>query len=136
MCTAVCFDVVTRPAPQLIYSNAANPPLVVYSGADTREVYCDGSFLGIEPNVHVESVRVPLAPGSVVLACSDGLTEQLGRTGASFEAVLEMQDLSRAAPLAENVAALEREFDAFRGEIPLSDDLTVVAVRVPPSAAQ
>jgi serine phosphatase RsbU (regulator of sigma subunit) len=130
MCTAVCFDVITRPTPELVYSNAANPPLVVFSGSDVREVYTDGSFLGIENDVHIEAARYPLEPGAVVLACSDGMTEQLGRTGASFEAVLELQMLARPGDFREHIAELEREFDAFRGDVPLADDLTLVAVRL------
>jgi serine phosphatase RsbU (regulator of sigma subunit) len=131
MCTAVCFDVLTEPTPRLVYSNAANPPILVFSASGAREVYCDGSFLGIESEIHVETVQESLVAGSVVFACSDGLTEQLGAGGANFESTLAAQSLFLPGALAEHIARLERGFEAFRGGVPLSDDFTIVALRVP-----
>lgn len=68
--------------------------------------------------------------GQVLLVASDGLIEQWDSTHQRFEGVLGQYCVGTNQTAQESIQELMRRFDAFRDTTPISDDLTVVAVRV------
>jgi serine phosphatase RsbU (regulator of sigma subunit) len=133
ICTAVCFDIVFEgDAVRMRYVNAAHPPLLVL-GHETREIYRDGSFLGLSLDIELEGVDVELAPGDWIFAYTDGLCDQVDSSGALFSVPNE------ARPAVDGVddveEALDRifeRFDSFRGAARLHDDLALVAMKIGP----
>lgn len=134
MCTASCLDIELVPGgARVIYANAAHPPLLYWSGGELREVYQPGTYLAIDNASWTESQEFSLEPGALLLLYSDGLVEQSNGQQETFEAVLRATSDDSSATAEVRLAGLMRRFDAFRGETPLRDDVTAVAVTLPPS---
>jgi serine phosphatase RsbU (regulator of sigma subunit) len=132
MCTASCLDVELVPGgARISYANAAHPPLLCWSGGALREVYQPGSYLAIDNASWAESHEFCLEPGALLLLCSDGLVEQSNAQQETFDAVLRRSVDDSSATAEARLSDLMRRFDAFRGETPLRDDVTAVAVVLP-----
>lgn len=82
------------------------------------------------PRLAFDVERIDLAPGDVVLICTDGATEAMDEHGALFgetklgDVVRRHRDL----PLSELVEAVARAVDDFRANPP-ADDVTILALR-------
>ena len=118
---------------------AAMPRILVYrTGSRTvEEVPLDGMLLGLDFDMpHVES-RFSLEPGDRALLMSDGFVEQ-------FDDADEMLDYERCIAYFTEAGHLAPEsiidhlfarFDAFRGQVPLGDDVTLVVIEAKPGPA-
>jgi serine phosphatase RsbU (regulator of sigma subunit) len=134
MCTASCLDVELVPGgARITYANAAHPPLLCWSGRALQEVYQPGSYLAIDNASWAESHEFFLEPGALLLLYTDGLVEQSNAEQQTFDAVLRASIGDSSATAEAKLAGLMRRFDAFRGETPLRDDVTAVAVVLPRS---
>jgi serine phosphatase RsbU (regulator of sigma subunit) len=134
MCTASCLDVELIPGgARVVYANAAHPPLLCWSGGALREIYQPGSYLAVDNAIWAESHEFRLEPGELLLLYSDGLTEQSDARRATFDPVLRASVDDPSATAEARLARLMRLFDAFRGETPLRDDVTAVAVALAPA---
>ncbi|PZQ63505.1 MAG: hypothetical protein DI570_08810, partial [Phenylobacterium zucineum] len=114
-------------------------PLVVGADGTVREIPLDGGpALCVDETFPYPAERHVLAPGEVLVAFTDGLTEAQAPDGSLFsrqQLFAAVADASHAPSLPALVDALVdsvREFEA--GGEP-SDDLTVLAVRRRPVAA-
>jgi len=131
--TGCCCDVDLRApqAPVLRYANAAHPPLLRVSHGLIEEVYCDGPLLGIPAREPPRLIETPLARGDLLVVSSDGACEQLGPASALFD----FRGAVHAAALAASSMAgfvddLWLRFERHREEIPIADDVTIVAARL------
>jgi sigma-B regulation protein RsbU (phosphoserine phosphatase) len=113
------------------YLNAGhNPPMILRS--DHLEKLPASSYpLGMLGSATYEEIGVELAPGDVMLAYSDGLTEATNENGEEFgvgrlEKILP--ELRSLAPEAIGRRILV-EVDRFLGEARLGDDLSLVIVK-------
>lgn len=132
MCTASCLDVeLVAGGARVVYANAAHPPPLCWSGRVLREIYQPGSYLAIDNASWTESREFWLEPGALLLLYSDGLVEQSNTQQQTFDAVLRASADDAPASAEAWLAHLMRRFDAFRGEAPLRDDVTAVAVALP-----
>jgi sigma-B regulation protein RsbU (phosphoserine phosphatase) len=131
-CTACCFDIVSSSeGVTLRHVSAAHPPLLRVGPAGVSEVSSTGTFLGASAAATFGAVEVELVPGDLVVAYSDGVSEQRTPTGAMF--ALERAVRAVAAPGLPVLAILEglmRQWNDFRGSTPVGDDVTLVGVRV------
>jgi serine phosphatase RsbU (regulator of sigma subunit) len=129
--TAVCLELVARAGvTALTYVNAGNPPLYAASpNGRIRELYAGGPLLGSDRVDFPAPEHVDLAAGEILLVASDGLIEQASSKGARFER--EFVELRLGAPSSAALAIEQilRAFDAFRGEVKQTDDLTLLAIR-------
>lgn len=102
-------------------------------GTDCHEI--DGNRRAVNDNreAQFENQRVALEPGRVFYLVTDGLLDQTGgERGFSFGR-RRFQDWMKRhahASLPEQRQALIGELDAFRGQRPQLDDITVLAFRV------
>ena len=96
---------------------------------------------GGQPEDVVADIAVPVA-GATFYLMTDGITDQMGRAApdraprllgqrGAADSFLRHVDL----PLAEQVAALEADLDAYRGAEARRVDMTLVAFRLPPETA-
>ncbi|HYQ17802.1 MAG TPA: SpoIIE family protein phosphatase, partial [Polyangiaceae bacterium] len=115
------------------FASAGNTPLFVFSpGAAAREHYTGGPLLGVESVAWPPPEHFQLAPGELLLVSSDGLYEQWNDKRQRFDVAIAGLDI--VADGAD--ASLERlltSLDAFRGQQPIGDDLTMIGIWVPPS---
>jgi serine phosphatase RsbU (regulator of sigma subunit) len=132
---ACCFDVDLRPAqgPILRYANAANPDLLRVSGQGVQAIPLDSSILGVPWSTPLPLLELPLVRGGTLLAYSDGACEQFGPSGEMFDLEAAVERAARTA--ADPQVLLDtvwRDLEAFRGDVALADDVTLVAVHVGP----
>lgn len=128
---ACCLDLRENSAGyEVSFANAGNSPLFVLSaGAPPREQYTGGPLLGVESVDWPPPERFQLSPGELLLVSTDGLFEQWNENRQRFDA--ELADLRSVTEGAQaTLARVIEKFDAFRGEQPLADDLTVIALAV------
>lgn len=113
-------------------SAAGMPPLLLARRGEVREILLAGVPLGgmREPSYNTWSDE--LEPGDLLLFMSDGLPELLDRSGEPFGYERTAATLAAVAEggVEEVVAALRSRAEAWRGKEDLSDDLTLVAIRV------
>ena len=126
-----CFIARIDPATGLCeYASAGHlPTLVVREGDGLRELGPTGPLLGPLPGVWTTE-RLELAPASVIVAYTDGITEARGSGSEEFgEERLRAVLAARAAehPTVLIGTCVDAVHDFSRGEA--ADDLTIVALR-------
>jgi sigma-B regulation protein RsbU (phosphoserine phosphatase) len=117
---------------RLTYCNAGhNPPLLLRVDDTVETLETGGLILGMMRDVPYEVASVTLRPGDVLLMYTDGVSEALN--GAEEELgeerlVAALREF-RSLPAAEMVNRIYESVRAFSGDMPQSDDLTMVALR-------
>jgi serine phosphatase RsbU (regulator of sigma subunit) len=132
LCTGCCVDVaIDRDGGATItYANAGNPPLLHWNGGALAPIHGDAPLLGIGDPTWPDPEVFRILPGDLLVIASDGLTEQRGPSGIAFEDTLRTGGMPAPRSAADGVDWLLRAFDAFRGDTPLADDVTLVALRL------
>jgi serine phosphatase RsbU (regulator of sigma subunit)/pSer/pThr/pTyr-binding forkhead associated (FHA) protein len=119
------------PDGSLTYSNAGhNAPFVVGSQA-VRRLDTGGLVLGLFEHAAFEQETVALAPGDVIVAFSDGVSEALNEAGDEYtdERLLASVNAHRHKPPQQLLDGLLADVHAFCGDATPSDDVTLVIVR-------
>lgn len=122
------YDDATR---SLTYVNAGHEPPLLISGSTAR-LQSTGTVVGLMPGAEYTEVTRVLAPGDLLIAPTDGITEAANEEGEPFgahrlEAVGVRNRKTDAADLMKIVLG---EVDRFRGTAPQEDDMTLVVARV------
>ena len=133
LCTACCFDLAPAAGglTHLRYANCAHPGLLRVSGGRVDEIYRDGPFLGLAPEIQVDGEQVTLREGDTVFAYTDGLCDQMNGARRSFPvADAAVEALQDHPPMAEVLARIIDAFDGFRESAPVADDVTLIGARV------
>ncbi len=131
--TGCCLDVAfSGDGARITYANAGTPPLWHWSGGLPAQVHMDAPLLGFGQPEWPPSVVFRMTPGDVLVVASDGLTEQYNDRGEAFEEALKRIPIGKDRSAVDCVETLLRDFEAFRGETPVSDDVTLIGIRVPP----
>lgn len=90
--------------------------------------------LGVERFTSYRQSKVNLRPGELLIIYTDGVTECRSPSGELFGDARLMELVARNSG---QVDKLTREVGAslktFRGELPASDDVSLLAIRIPPS---
>lgn len=116
----------------LSYANGGhNPPILFGPSRTSRELPEHGMLLGVDPGAGYQTHSLTLAPGSLLVLFTDGVTEAAGPQGDFFGTDrLRRLVLDRDDWQAQEVAdALTAGVLAFSGESYLADDLTAVVLR-------
>lgn len=118
-----------EPNGNLVYCNAGHPPPLLFQNGKFESLSRGGLVLGPNPRALYERGYVQLAPGSVLLAYTDGITEAENAAGEAF-GVERLHEVLRGAWTGAQ-GLVEAVFDAvgtFSGTKTPRDDQTVVAV--------
>ena len=113
-------------------ANSGLPYPVRCTGDSVSQIMLPGVPLGSFAGSTYDEVSFDLLAGDVYVFCSDGVFDATDERGREFGAdrlkhvVLE----SRKLPAREIVESIFTAVTDFRGEIPLKDDMTVVALRI------
>ena len=123
----------------LEYANAGhNPPYLLSPGGALRALKdLSGPMLGVFDGLQYLTQSTTVQPGEGLLVYTDGVTEARDSTGDFFDAArLEAYLAARASQAAEElVSGLHAEVQRFQAGLPMTDDVTVLALRRIPSRA-
>jgi len=114
----------------IVYCNAGHNPPLLWDGAVFRELARGGMILGPNPTSQYERGYETLAPGSILLAYTDGIVEAVNAADEAFgmdrlRGVIQGRAWTSARDLVDGVFA---EVRAHVGADTRDDDQTVVAV--------
>jgi sigma-B regulation protein RsbU (phosphoserine phosphatase) len=122
------YDAQTR---RLEYTNAGHPAPLCIAGKQVQLLSTGGTVLGLFDDRHYESQIIDVAPGSLLIAYSDGLTEAENPDGQEFgdKRVLDVALRLKQAPAGAVLQNLLEVVDRWTGPAEQSDDLTVIVAR-------
>lgn len=122
------YDAQTR---RLEYTNAGHPAPLCISGKQVQRLSAGGTVLGLFDNCRYESQFIDIAPGSLLIAYSDGLTEAENADGEEFEEqrVLDVALRMDQAPARAVLKNLLEAVNRWTGPAEQSDDITVIVAR-------
>jgi sigma-B regulation protein RsbU (phosphoserine phosphatase) len=122
------YDAQTR---RLEYTNAGHPAPLCITGQQVQHLSTGGTVLGLFDDRHYESQIIDIAPGSLLIAYSDGVTEAEDANGEEFgdQRVLDMALRSRQSSAGAVVKALLDDVDQWTGPAEQFDDVTIVVAR-------
>jgi serine phosphatase RsbU (regulator of sigma subunit) len=129
MCGAACLDLRLGEGQILVdYVNSGAEPLYVFSvETGARDVYASGPLLGGSHVSYPEATQFELLPGELLLVASDGLVEQMNARHERFEDRIGSVRLRASASTFLN--ELMAAFHDFRGNTPVRDDITLIALK-------
>ena len=95
-------------------------------------VHSEGIPLGLLEDREYDEVKFQTEPGDLILLCSDGVPDQVDAKDMEYgnhRAFRVMKSLCHSTPK-EIVEAILADIDAHRGDVPLTDDQTLIVIRV------
>ena len=127
-----CFATWQRNRQKLRVANAGQSQPLLYKDGRCGKIELTGFPLGIFEDVTYDEWGVTLEPGNILVFHSDGLAESSNNEGQFFgstrlQTLVEKHHESSATEIAD---AILREVDWFTQSAPLSDDRTLVIVKV------
>jgi serine phosphatase RsbU (regulator of sigma subunit) len=123
---------VLRPDGEVRYVNAGhNPPIVVRADGRVERLPRTGILVGWDADARFGEAAVALAPGDLLVAFTDGVTEARDPSGREFGEgrLLDIVTAQRDADAQEVLAAVRTALDAFVADAPTHDDCTLVVAR-------
>lgn len=105
-------------------------PLLVRDGQVT-EISATGLPIGVFCNEKFTAANAALASGDTLIVWTDGLTEAVNSSGIEYgpERLSRLVRDNRRYPPDELVTACRADLERFRSGIPMTDDLTILAVQ-------
>jgi hypothetical protein len=124
------FALLDRASGRLDYVCAAHPfPLLRRASGEIVELGEGGFPLGVGDEPRLRPGSTVLAPGDVLVLYTDGMPEALGDDGATAFGFDRLRELLALGGTAAGVHdRLVGRFEAFRGQEPLQDDVSLVVV--------
>ncbi len=131
MFATVFFGLLDPATGDLAWVNGGHePPVLRRASGGIERLPPTGPAVGMLPDAAFSARRSVLEPGDLLLAFTDGVTEERDASGAFFgEDRLARLAADPAPSAADVLARIERDLRAFRGDTDPSDDVTVLAVR-------
>lgn len=116
---------------QLTYSNGGHlPPIIMSQDGAIRRLDCGGTVVGLFDNMTYEEASVPLRPGEIFLAYSDGVTEPENDFGEFGEKrLVDLVRENRGLSLARISEIVTAAVDDWIGANEQPDDVTLVLAR-------
>jgi sigma-B regulation protein RsbU (phosphoserine phosphatase) len=127
-----CFATWQKGRQKLRVANAGQSQPLLYRNAHTEKIDLSGFPLGIFEEVQYDEWSVTLDAGDILMFHSDGITETVNSEGQFFgntrlRGLIEKHHEHTAAEIADLVL---QEVDWFTNSAPLSDDRTLVVLKV------
>jgi phosphoserine phosphatase RsbU/P len=115
----------------LTYSNGGHlPPIIMSEDGGIRRLDCGGTVVGLFDNMNYEEASVPLRPGEIFLAYSDGVTEPENDFGEFGEKrLIDLVRENRDLPLGRISEIVTAAVDDWIGANEQPDDVTLVLAR-------
>jgi len=115
----------------LTYSNAGHlPPYVIAKDGRVTQLDTSGTVVGLFDGMSYEESRVPMRPGDIFVAFSDGVTEPENEFGEfGEERLVELIQIHRDQPLARISELVTGAVADWIGGNEQPDDVTLVLAR-------
>ncbi len=116
----------------LLMANAGAEPPLVFRRGEIIKPTVEGVPIGLLEDREYDEVALPLEPGDTVLFYSDGVEDQLNAAGEDYSCARVTRLLTKhAAQSPQAIAdAFFADLDKFRRDTAITDDQTLVVVRV------
>lgn len=128
----VFYGILNPQTGELAYTNAGhNPPCLIRAENSTIETLKKGGIaLGAMEDIKEPQSTIQMADGDCLIMYTDGVTEAFNKTGQMYGEKRLLKVLHSVCRLDAKSAldAIETDLDKFRGDHPLSDDTTLLAV--------
>ena len=123
-----CYD---PGAQSLVYSNGGHlPPIVIGQDQSVTRLETSGTVVGLFDGMAYSESRVPMQPGDIFVAFSDGVTEPENEFGEfGEERLIELVQLHRDQPLSRISEAVTTAVADWIGGAEQPDDVTLVLAR-------
>jgi len=117
---------------RFVFCNAGGGPVLLCRGGQILKARAEGVPLGLLEDREYEEVEYVVQPDDTLLFYSDGVEDQLNASDDEFSRsrVARLLETHGSAPLKTIVDTLFAEIDEFRGGTHITDDQTVVIMRV------
>jgi sigma-B regulation protein RsbU (phosphoserine phosphatase) len=114
-------------------ANAGSCAPLVWRQGEVLKPRIEGVPIGLLEDIDYEELEVSLESGDVVLLYSDGVEDQVNAAGEEFgrSRVLKLLKKHHADTPKDIANAVIAELDAYRGGTAISDDQSVIVLRVP-----
>jgi sigma-B regulation protein RsbU (phosphoserine phosphatase) len=115
----------------LTYSNAGHlPPYVIASDGNVSKLETSGTVVGLFDGMSYEQSRIPMRPGDIFVAFSDGVTEPENEFGEFGEdRLVELIQIHRDQPLSRISDVVTGAVSDWIGGNEQPDDVTLVLAR-------
>lgn len=122
---------VLSPDGSLTYVNAGHCPLITAFADDVQAQTTRGRALGIDAASRYTAATIQLRPGEVAFLYTDGVVEAASPDGELFGEQRLATALSGANErnVTHTMDRIQTAVDEFRGNQPVADDITLMAVR-------
>jgi sigma-B regulation protein RsbU (phosphoserine phosphatase) len=116
----------------LTMANAGALPPVICRAGEVLTPRVEGVPLGLLEDRDYDQIRFQAQPGDLIVLYSDGIEDQLGEGDKDFgrDRLFRRLMKSAADPAKEVVGAIFNDIDRFRGSSPLTDDQTLIVLKV------
>ena len=117
---------------RLTLANAGAEPLFLCRRGEILKPRAEGVPIGLLDDREYEEVEVPVEPGDAILFFSDGVGDQLNAAGEDYSRARVAKLLKKHAtePAQAIADAYFADLDRFRGNTVITDDQTVVVLKV------
>jgi serine phosphatase RsbU (regulator of sigma subunit) len=133
MFVSVFYGIVDPAQRSLVYALAGhNPPFLGHAVENKVEhLLKGGPVIGIMPRVHLSDVRITFAPGDLLVAYTDGLTEAFDKQGKQFgeERLQETVNDHMKKNARKVLDSIERRLHSFIAGASQSDDITMLVMK-------
>jgi serine phosphatase RsbU (regulator of sigma subunit) len=127
------FMIYDRSTEEIAFSNAGHGPLFCYRASlnACSVAKLDGMPIGIMEGAEYNQAKVKLSIGDIVVLHTDGITEMRNSEKEEYGKVRLQKLLIGNAQLdaAEITDKIVNDVDAFRGDVPPHDDMTVLVLK-------
>jgi serine phosphatase RsbU (regulator of sigma subunit) len=118
---------------ELVYSNAAHPPFLLYQKARRKTILMEqpSNLLGAMPNMPFEEHSVTIAPGDTLFVYTDGLTDRVNGGGDfySIDRVAALLESSPDSDLGTLYDSIFSDVSGFSATEEFKDDIAFVVTR-------
>ena len=114
-------------------AQAGNPnPLLIQTEGGVRSLTSGGMPVGLWPDIDIDYIEIPFAPGDRLVLYSDGITECTNDDGEEFgdERLVQYLAASAQGSLDMMLHGLERRLEHWRGSTGFRDDISLLAVEL------
>jgi sigma-B regulation protein RsbU (phosphoserine phosphatase) len=113
-------------------SNAGSEPPIICRNGELTKPRVEGVPIGLLEDRDYEEVVYTAEPGDVLLLYSDGIEDQLNAMGEEFGRgrISRAVQKNCALPPRRLVDTLFQELDQYMAGTPITDDQTLIALRV------
>jgi phosphoserine phosphatase RsbU/P len=127
-----CFATWQKGRQKLRVANAGQSQPLLYKGGRCDKIELTGFPLGIFEEVHYDEWSVTLEVGDILVFHSDGIAETTNAEGQFFGTtrLMRLIEQNHEQPAPEIADIVLREVDWFTQHAPLSDDRTLVVLKV------